>query len=90
MPGRAVEPWETLEVDNLSIGTTSQIGNKYVLLVVDRASRFPFAFPLPSKGTKKVARIFTNLCLTFGVPRNFRSDGGGEFRSEILNPFATG
>ena len=84
MPGRAVEPWETLEVDILSMGTTSWTGNKHILLVVDRASRFPFAFPLRSKGTKEVARTLANLCLTFGVPRNFRSDGGGEFRSEIL------
>ena len=84
MPGRTVEPGETLEVDILSMGTISRTGNKYILLVVDRASRFPFAFPLPSKGTKKVGRILAYLCLTFGVPRNFRSDGGGEFRSEIL------
>ena len=86
MPGRAVQPWETLQVDILSMGTTSRTGNKHILLVVDCASRFPFAFPLPSKGTKEVARILANLCLTFGVPRNFRSDGGGEFRSEILKP----
>ena len=84
MPGRTVEPWESLKVDILSMGTTSRTGNKHILLVVDRASRFPFAFPFPSKGTKEVARILANLCLTFWVPRNFRSDGGSEFRSEIL------
>ena len=72
------------EIDILSMGTTSRTGNTYILLGVDRASRFPFAFPLPSEGTKEVARILANLCLTFGVPRNFRSDGGGEFQSEIL------
>ena len=74
IPGRAVEPWETLEVDMLSMGAISRAGNKYVLLVVDRASRFPFRFILPSKGTKEVARILANFRLTFGVPRNFRSD----------------
>ena len=84
MSGRAVEPWEILEVDILSIGTTPRAGNKYVLLVVDRDLRFPFGFPLPFKGAKEVSRILANLCLTFGVPRNFRSDGEGEFRSEIL------
>ena len=56
----------------------------YVHLVVDRASRFQFVFPLPFNGTKEVASILANLCLTFGVPRNFRSDGGGELRSGIL------
>ena len=79
-----MKPWETLEVDIFSMGTTSRAGNKYVLLVVDRASRLSFGFSLPSKGTKDVAWIFANLCLTFGAPRKFRSDGKGELRSEIL------
>ena len=52
MPGRAVEPWETLEVDIFLMETTSWAGNKYVLLVVDRTSKSPFVFSLPSKGTK--------------------------------------
>ena len=69
MPGRTVEPWETLKVDTLSMGTTPRTGNKYILLVVDHVSRFPFASPLPSKGTKEVARILANLGLTSGVPR---------------------
>ena len=84
MPGRAVEPWETLEEDIWSMGTTSRAGNKYVLLVADRVSRLPFGFSLPSKGTKDVAWIFANLCLTFGAPRTFRSDVKGDVRSEIL------
>ena len=66
---RAV-PWnhKTLEGDIWSMGTTSRAGNKYVLLVVDHASRFPSGLPLPSKGTKDVTRILANLELTFGVP----------------------
>ena len=86
MPGRAVEPWETLEVDILFIETISRAGNKFILLVIDLASRFLFAFLLPSKGTKELGRILTNLCLTFiyRVLRSFHGDGGGEFRLEIL------
>ena len=29
-------------------------------------------------------RTLAGLCMTFGVPRNIRSDGGGVSRSEIL------
>ena len=62
-------PWnhKTLEGDVWSMGTTSRAGNKYVLLVVDRASRFPVELPLPSKETKDVAWILASLCLTFEV-----------------------
>ena len=84
MPERAVEPWKTLEVDILSIETTSRAGNKYVLLVVDRTSRLTFGLPLPSEGTTEVAGILANLCFSFGVSGNFRDYGGGEFRPEIL------
>ena len=72
MPGRAVEPWETVEVDIFSMGTTSRAGNKYVLLVVDRTSRFPFVFFLPSKGTK----YFRWPSFDVWGPRIIRSDGG--------------
>ena len=83
LSGSTVEPWEILEVNIFSMGTISRTGNNYVLLVVDRASRFPFGFPLPSKGTKDEVQILVYLSLTFEAPRNFRG-GGGEDRSKIL------
>ena len=82
-PGRAVDPWEELEMDLLAIDTTSLTNNKYVLLIVDRASKFPFGFPLPTKQAESVSRILAELCLTFGVPRKIRCDGGKEFLSLI-------
>lgn len=84
MPGRAIEPWEELQMDILKIDTRSLSGNKYILLLVDRASKFPFGFLLPSKETVGVARILNELCLTFGVPKNICCDGGGEFGSQVV------
>ena len=55
-PARAVEPWEILEVELLRIGTPSLAGNEYILLAVDKASKFPFAFPIPTKRTEGVAQ----------------------------------
>ena len=54
-PARAVEPWEILEVELLRIGTTSLAGNEYILLAVDKASKFPFAFPIPTKRAEGIA-----------------------------------
>ena len=83
-PVRAVDPWEELEIDLLTINTTSRSNNKHILLVVDRASKFPFGFPLPTKEADGVARILAELCLTFGVPRKIRSDRGKEFRAQVV------
>ena len=84
LPGRAIEPWEVLEVDLMRIGTQSLAGNKYLLLVVDKASKFPFAFPLPSKQAEGVARHLMQLCLTLGIPKMIRYDGGGEFDARCI------
>jgi len=65
-------------------GTTSLSGNKYLLLVVDKASRFPFAYPLPSKQAEGVARHLMQLCLTLGVPQAIRCDGGGKFDARCI------
>ena len=68
----------------MSVGTEGLSRNRYLLLVVDKASKSPFAFPLPSKQAEEVARHLLQLCLTFGVPRVIRSDGGGEFEARCI------
>ena len=80
-PARFLEPWEVLEVNLQNFSNTSDAGNEHVLLVVDRASRFPFACPLPPKEVQRVARLLLDLCLTFGVPSSIRADGGGGIHS---------
>ena len=52
---RAVEPWEVLELYLLRIGITSLAGNECIQLAVDKASKFHFAFPIPTKKAKGVA-----------------------------------
>ena len=55
-----------------------------MLVVVDRASRFVFAYPLESKDSVGVARKLLELLLTFGVPLSIRSDAGGEFTAKVV------
>ena len=62
----------------------SEAGNHILLLVVDRATRFPFAVPLLSKEAIDVARNLLQLCLTFGVPLSIRSDEGSEFIAALV------
>ena len=61
-----------------------QTGNGYLLLVVDKASRFLFEYPLPSIEAQGVARLLLDLCLTFGVPSFIRTDGGREFTATVV------
>ena len=68
LPGRQLELWDELQIGILKIQTPSLCSNKYVLLIIDRASKFPFGFFLETKIAIGVARVLTDLCLTFGVP----------------------
>ena len=52
--------------------------------MVDRASKFPFGFPLETKQVVGVARVLVELCLTYGVPKTVRCDGGSEFVAEVV------
>ena len=76
LPGRPLEPWDELQMDILRIDTASLSCNDYRLLVADRASNFPFGFPLDTKQALGVARVLTELCLTVGIPRVIRCDRG--------------
>ena len=85
LPAKFTEPWEVLEIDFQDMGTTSSSGNRYRLLIVDKASRFLLAYPTKPKECDAVANYIMDLCLIFGIPACVRSDRGGEFTAEIVN-----
>ena len=68
LPSRFLEPLEVLEVDLQKFPNTSEARNEYLLLVVDKSSKFPFAYPLPSKKAHGVAHLLLDRCLTSGMP----------------------
>ena len=84
LPARFLKPWEVLEMDIHDMGARSEAGNRLLLVVVDRASKFLFAYPLPNKKAEGVARKLLELLLTFGIPLSLRSDPGTEFTAEVV------
>ena len=84
LPTRFPHPWDVLEMDILDMKVVSSTGNRYLLVVVDRASKFLSAFPLPTKESVGVIKKFFELILIFGLPLSIRCDPGTEFTSEIM------
>ena len=66
------------------MGARSEAGNKHLLVMVDRASKFLFAYRLPIKTAENVAKKLLELLLTFGIPLYLRSDPGTEFTEEVV------
>ena len=83
LPARFLKPWEVLEMDIHDMGARSEAGNQHLLVIVDRASKFLFAYPLPNKSAEGVAKKLLDLLLTFGIPLSLRSDPGTEFTAEV-------
>ena len=55
LPARFLRPWHVLEADVLDMHEKSKSDNRYLLLVIDRASKFAFAFPLKTKEAEGIA-----------------------------------
>ena len=84
MPTRLLRPWEVLDVYIQDFKQKSQEGNRYLLVVVDRASIFLLTYPLPSKNAVEVSRKVMAVLLTFGMPPSTRSIAGGEFTAQVV------
>ena len=84
LPARFLKPWEALEMGIHGMGARPEAGNKHLLVIVDRASKFLFAYPLPNKTAENVANKLLELLLTFGISLFLRSDPGTELTAEII------
>lgn len=60
-------------------------GNRYLLTMVDRYTRWPEAVPLPDMLAETVAKAFCNVWVSrFGVPETITTDQGRQFESELF------
>lgn len=58
--------------------------NRYILTMVDYATRFPEAIPLKSVTTVEVAEAMVDMFSRLGVPEEILSDQGVQFMSEVM------
>ena len=84
LPARFLKPWEVLEMDIHDMGARSKAGNLHLLVIVDRASKFLFAYPIPNKTAENVATKLLELLLTLRIPLSLHSDPGTEFTAEVV------
>ena len=79
------EVFERWHMDFLGPLHETNKGNRYVLLLVDSASRWCECFPLPSTEAPRVAEIlYREIFARYGAPCYLVSDRGKQFMSSLV------
>ena len=78
-------PFKRVAVDIVGpISPISDKGNRYILTLVDYATRFPEAVALPIIDTERVAEALVGIFSRVGVPSEILTDRGTQFTSGLM------
>ncbi|CAM1304217.1 Uncharacterised protein r2_g1413 [Pycnogonum litorale] len=80
-------PFAKVAVDLVGPLLKSSRGYRYILTVVDYATRYPEAIPLKSIETVDVAEALLDIFLRVGIPHEIVSDRGSQFVSDMMKEF---
>jgi IS30 family transposase len=79
------EPFRRVAVDLIGpIVPCSDRGHRYIVTVIDYATRYPEAIPLKKIDTISVAEAMIEIFTRLGFPEELLSDRGSQFMSEIM------
>jgi len=78
------EPFKKIAIDIVGELPKSSNGYKYILTIVDYATRYPEAIPLRSINSKVIADALIQFFSRVGIPEELVSDQGTNFISTIM------
>ena len=79
------EPFQKVGVDLIGpIAPASERGHRYILVMVDYATRYPEAVALKSIDTCSVAEALLQMWTRVGIPTTVLSDMGTQFVSDLM------
>ena len=78
-------PFKRVAVDTVRpIAPPSEAGHRYILTLVDYATRYPEAVPLKKIITEAVAEALLDIYSRVGIPEEVLTDQGTQFMSECM------
>lgn len=79
------EPFERVAVDIIGpVTPISEAGNRYMLVLVDFATRYPEATPLKNIDAPTIAEALWKMWTRYGVPKEVLTDRGTQFTGEVM------
>ena len=83
-------PFKRVAVDIIGlIAPLSQAGHRYILILVDKATRYPEAVPLKKITTEAVAEALLDIYSSVGIPEEVLTDQGTQFMSECMQELSS-
>ena len=83
---KATQPLERIAIDFVGPKSSSTT-NKFLLVMVDEFSRFPFAYPTKDMSSNSVIKCLQQLFSMFGLPSAIHSDRGAQFMGKEVSNF---
>ncbi|KAL5019661.1 hypothetical protein ScPMuIL_002553, partial [Solemya velum] len=78
------EPFSRIAIDFVGPLPLTERKNRYILVCVDYATRYPEAFALSNQNAETVAECLVSLFSRVGVPKEILSDQGSNFMSDLM------
>ena len=80
------EPFSRVAIDIVGpITPASKRGHRYILTLIDMATRYPEAVPLRHIDTVSIAEALVEIFCRVGVPKEILSDRGTQFKSDLMS-----
>ena len=78
-------PMEVLNIDTIGPLPPDELGNEYILVIIDCFSRWVELFGIPDTSAMSAAQPLIQHCGRFGVPALIRSDRGTQFVNGLIS-----
>ena len=78
------EPFRKVAIDLIGELPRSKNGYKYILTLVDYATRYPEAVPLRNTSSRHIADALINIFCRVGIPEELVSDQGSNLIGELM------
>ena len=80
-------PFEFISADFVGPLKRTPTGNRYILNVIDHATKYIESYPIPCANTEYTVKAFTDLFSRHGVPNKLLTDRGSTFTGEGFESF---
>ena len=83
------EPFTRIAMDVFGPLNRTKAGNKYILVLMDYATKWPEAFALRNVTTETIVNCIIKVTTRIGVPQELLTDNGSNFMSKVMKKYCS-